>query len=192
MGVGRAFTVIVELVVAEQPFEFVTVTKYVVVADGLTVIAAVVAPVLHKYAVPPEAVIVADPPAQRTPSFTPEPELSDTDVVEVGRAFTVIVELVAAEQPFEFVTVTEYVVVADGLTTIAAVVAPVLHKYVDPPDAVKVALSPEQIIPSLLVIPELSATVVDGTTGVAGVLTVSITKVVVYKPYKLTGLLSGL
>ena len=56
------------------------------------------------------------------------PELSTTDVVGVGAGFTVIVALVVAEQPFAFVTVTEYVIVAAGLTVIAALVAPVLHK----------------------------------------------------------------
>ncbi len=46
-GVGRGFTVIKVLVVEEHPFAFVTVTVYVVVATGLTVSAAVVAPVLQ-------------------------------------------------------------------------------------------------------------------------------------------------
>ena len=43
-------------------------------------------------------------------------------------------------QPSALVTVTVYVVVEFGETVIAAVVSPVLHKYVPPPDAVSVAL----------------------------------------------------
>jgi hypothetical protein len=42
--------------------------------------------------------------------------------------------------PSALVTVTVYVVFELGETVIAAVVAPVLHKYVAPPDAVSVAL----------------------------------------------------
>ena len=46
-AVGFVFTVTVRLVVAVQPDEFVTVTVYVVVDAGETVIAAVEAPVLQ-------------------------------------------------------------------------------------------------------------------------------------------------
>jgi hypothetical protein len=46
-GVGSGFTVIVEVEVAEQPFAFVTVTVYVVVDAGVTVIAAEFAPVFQ-------------------------------------------------------------------------------------------------------------------------------------------------
>jgi len=45
---GNALTTTLTLPTAEQPFEFVPVTLYVVVAEGLTVILAAVAPVLHK------------------------------------------------------------------------------------------------------------------------------------------------
>ena len=47
-AVGKGFTVTVREAVAVQPLLSVTVTLYVVVAAGLTVIAAVVAPVLHE------------------------------------------------------------------------------------------------------------------------------------------------
>ena len=50
--------------------------------------------------------------------------------------------------------------VADGLTLIEAVVAPPVQRYVPPPLAVRVALAPEHIIPSLLV-PEVSVTAMD-------------------------------
>jgi hypothetical protein len=45
--VGATFTTMVTLPTAEHPFEFVPVTLYIVVALGLTVILAEVAPVLH-------------------------------------------------------------------------------------------------------------------------------------------------
>ena len=48
-------------------------------------------------------------------------------------------------QPAALVTVTVYVVVAPGVTVIPAVVAPVFHKYVPPPVAVKVAEAPTQM-----------------------------------------------
>jgi hypothetical protein len=52
-------------------------------------------------------------------------------------------------------------VVADGVTLTAADVLPVFHKYVPPPEAVKVALAPAHIIPSLFVAPEVSVTEMD-------------------------------
>jgi hypothetical protein len=52
-------------------------------------------------------------------------------------------------------------VVADGVTLTAADVLPVFHKYVPPPEAVKVALAPAHIIPSLFVAPEVSVTETD-------------------------------
>ena len=60
--------------------------------------------------------------------------------------FTVTVALAVALHPAPLVTVTVYVVVDVGLSVIAAVVSPVLHKYVPPPLAVKVVLFPLQII----------------------------------------------
>ncbi len=44
----------------------------------------------------------------------------------------------------------------------AAVVPPVLQAYEVPPAAVSVAEAPEQMIPSLLAVPLVSATVTDG------------------------------
>lgn len=60
--IGAGFTVTVfehELV---QPLASVTVTVYVVVTAGLTVIDAVVAPVLQRKDTPPDAVSVTEPP----------------------------------------------------------------------------------------------------------------------------------
>ena len=55
--------------------------------------------------------------------------------------------------------------VAVGATLIAAVVLPLFQKYVPPPLAVSVALAPAQIIPSLLVAPDVSDTETD-TEGI--------------------------
>ena len=52
--------------------------------------------------------------------------------------------------------------VVAGVTVIEVVVAPVLQAYVPPPVPVKVAEAPAQIEPSLLVVPEVSATVIPG------------------------------
>ena len=63
---GRGFTVTVVEHELLHPLPFVTVTVKVVVVIGLTVIAAVVAPVLQRKDVPPDAVNVAEPPTQIT------------------------------------------------------------------------------------------------------------------------------
>jgi len=47
VGVGRALTVTDVEALPVHPFEFVTVTVYVVLVEGVTVMAAVVAPVLQ-------------------------------------------------------------------------------------------------------------------------------------------------
>ena len=48
MTLGKALTETVTDAVFEHPLEFVPVTEYVVVEPGLTVMLAVVWPVLHK------------------------------------------------------------------------------------------------------------------------------------------------
>ena len=48
-----------------------------------------------------------------------------------------------------------------GDTVIAAVVAPVFQTYVLPPEAVSVADAPEQMLASLLLLPEVSFTAMD-------------------------------
>ena len=47
LAVGSGFTVTVTLVLASHPFASVTTTLYIVVALGLTVMLAVLAPLLH-------------------------------------------------------------------------------------------------------------------------------------------------
>jgi hypothetical protein len=81
---------------------------------------------------------------------------TDTDglVVTTTVAFTV-----SEHEPLE--TITEYDVVTVGETLTAAVVAPLLHTYAVPPDAVRIADWPEQIVlfVALAVILPVAATV---------------------------------
>jgi hypothetical protein len=135
---GAVLTTTVTDPVAEQPDELVPVTEYVVVTVGLTEMLADVAPLLHKYAEPPLAVKVAEAPEQ----------IADADALTLieGAALTTTVTDPIAEQPDELVPVTEYVVVNVGLTEMLADVAPLLHRYVEPPLAVNVADAPAQIV----------------------------------------------
>ena len=94
-GLGETLTVFDA--VAEHPFASVTVTLYVVVADGETVVAAVVAPVLQRYEVPPDAVNVTELPAHI---------VAGPVIVAVAGAFTETVFDALAEQPLESVTCT--------------------------------------------------------------------------------------
>jgi hypothetical protein len=116
VAVGNGFTVTVcDVGVDVQPFAFVVVTVYV--PDAITVIAAVVAPVDHRYDTPPLAVSVTLPPAQSVVAPLGV-------IVAVGSEFTVTVCDAGVDvQPFASVVVTVYV--PDALTVIAAVVAPV-------------------------------------------------------------------
>ena len=95
---GNWFTVtVLTALVALQPFA-VTVTLYDVVLVGVTVIEALVAPVLHKYVVPALAVNVV-----LVPAHTVVVPL----IVAVGNGVTVIaVALDVVEHPVLFVTVT--------------------------------------------------------------------------------------
>ena len=62
------------------------------------------------------------------------------------QVLTIIVTLLFAKHPFEFTTLTEYVVVTDGETEIDIVVAPVFQVYeLAVVDAVNIALLPIQI-----------------------------------------------
>ena len=89
-----------------------------VVVVGLTVMLVIVAPLLHKYDVPPVAVSVVLDPVQISVSPL---------ILGVGREFTVTVTLVDPWQPLPSVTVTLYVVVAVGLTVMLVLVAPLLQ-----------------------------------------------------------------
>ena len=86
--------------------------------NGLTVIEAFVEPLLHKYVPLPVAVKVVELPLQ----ITAVPLM-----LTLAAGFTVTARLAVAWQPLPFVTVTEYVVFTEGVTGLAAVVAPLLH-----------------------------------------------------------------
>ena len=73
-------------------------------ALGVTVMAAVVAPVFQEYVVPPLAVSVAEAPMQIVPSLG-VPEVSVTAIAAVGAGLTVMVVVAIAVQPLAFVTV---------------------------------------------------------------------------------------
>ena len=126
--IGTGVTVIVVVAVAVQPLTLVTVTVYVVVEAGVTVIAAVIAPVLHTYPVPPEAVNVAEAPVHIWPSLFMVPDVSATAMEGVGSGLTVIVVEEAALQLSALVNVTVKVVVTGGVTTMVCVLAPVLQE----------------------------------------------------------------
>jgi hypothetical protein len=110
--------VVVAEAVAVQPLLPVTVT--VNVPAALTVMAEVVAPLLHSYAVPPLAVKVVDGVVQ----FSASPLL--VLMLAVGAVLSsVVVALVVAVHPLLPITVT--VNVAAVLTVMAEVVAPIFH-----------------------------------------------------------------
>ena len=111
--------VVVSLAVAVQPFAPVTVTVHVPAV--VTVIEAVVAPVLHKYVPPPLAVSVVLGTAQ----VSAKPLSLEMDAFGVVLS-NVVVTLAVAVQPFAPVTVTVHVPAV--VTVMDAVVAPVLHK----------------------------------------------------------------
>jgi len=79
-----------------HPIAFVPVTEYEVVVVGLTVMLGVLFPLFHEYIAAPDAVRVADEPAQ---ILVPESEI-------VGIGLTVIEIVEVAEQPAAFVPVT--------------------------------------------------------------------------------------
>lgn len=85
---------------------------------------------------PPDAVNVTLPPWQKEVG-----PLAETFATGVGSTLTVTVPLVA-EQPFTPVAVTLKLPLA--VTLIEVVVAPLLQRYVLPPDAVSVTLPPLQ------------------------------------------------
>ena len=134
---GAGFIVTVTEHELVHPFASVTVTVYVVVEVGLTVIEAVVADVLHRNDVPPDAVNVVEPPTHI--------EGLEGAMLHAGAGLTVTVVEHELVHPLASVTVTVYVVVEVGLTVIEAVVADVLQRNDVPPDAVSVEEPPTQI-----------------------------------------------
>jgi hypothetical protein len=105
---------------AEHVLASVTVTPYVVVVVGDTVMDAVVAVVLQRYPTPPPAVSVLLPPRHIAEGV----EVMDG----AGSVLTVTVLDAVAEQVLASVTTTEYVVVVVGDTVVAAVLSVLLHR----------------------------------------------------------------
>ena len=95
---GSGFTVTVTEHELVHPLASVTVTVYVVVEVGLTVIEAVVAALLHRNDVPPEAVSVAEP-------FGQIEGLAGV-MLHTGAGFTVTVTEHELVHPFASVIVT--------------------------------------------------------------------------------------
>ena len=131
-------------------------------------IAAVIAPVLHEYEVPPVAVRVAVAPAHIVGLFT----------VGVGSAFTVTVPEAVSVHPAALVAVTVYVPAVE--VVIEVVVALVLHTYEVPPVAVSVAVAPEHMV-ALFTVGEGSAFTVTVPVAVA-VHPAALVAVTVYVP----------
>ena len=75
--------------VSVQPLELVTVTVYVALDEGATVMVVLVWPLLHRYVVPPEAVRVWELPMQM---------VEEDEITGVGSEFTVTVMLVSSVQ----------------------------------------------------------------------------------------------
>jgi hypothetical protein len=112
----------------------------------------VVAPVLQRNDVPPDAVSVDEPPTQL--------DGLEGVMLHTGAGFSDNVSEHEDVQPLsDSVTVTVYVVVAVGLTVMDAVVAPVLQRNESPPDAVSVDESPAQIAGSVEVMLHTGAVV---------------------------------
>ena len=134
------------LAVPVQPLAAVPVTVYVVVAVGLTMMPAVVCPLLHSNVVAgrlDETFRVEGSPKQMAPALAV--------TVSTGFGNTVMVTEPVVTHPSGLVTVTLYVVVATGETVIEAVFPPLLHRNVLPGIslvAVSTEFSPTQILAS--------------------------------------------
>lgn len=109
---GKAFNVISCLVEAVQLLASVTVTVYVVLLVGLTLVLGEVDPVFQEYEFPPLAVNVVDCPLHI--GLFPL-------IPAVGFGLTVTDIVLLAVQPFASVTVKVYVVLDPGLIVIPAV-----------------------------------------------------------------------
>ena len=141
---GKAFTVIVWLVLELHPAPLIPVTVYVAEELGETVMTDVVSPVLHEQVMAPPAVSVAEEPLQT--DVTPEIDMD-------GKALTVIVQLFLELHPAPLIPVTVQVAEELGETVMTDVVSPVLHEQVRAPPAVSVAEEPLQteVTPEIII-----------------------------------------
>jgi len=104
-----------------------------------TVVEAIVAPSLHAYVPPPEAVNIVLPPTH----------IVVAPLIEAVVVVIVTVDCAVLVQPL-FVTVTVKVFAA--FTVVEAVVPPSLHAYMPPPDAVNIVLPPAHIVVAPLIV----------------------------------------
>ena len=108
-----------------HPAPVVPVTVYVVVALGVTVMLAVLPPVFQLYVVP-----VIFELAVNTEVAPLHIAAGLADAVTDGNGFTVTLTVAVPEHPAVLVPVTEYVIVALGVTVMLAVLPPVFQLYV--------------------------------------------------------------
>jgi len=116
---GNGFTVTLTVAVPVHPAVFVPVTVYVVVELGVTVMLAVLPPVLQLYVFAPLAVNIELAPLHIAAGLA--------DAVTDGIGFTVTLTVAVPVHPSAVVPVTEYVVVELGVTVMLAVLPPVFQ-----------------------------------------------------------------
>ena len=123
-----------------------------VVIVGDTLMVCVVSPVSQRKLVPPVTVKLADCPKHIIWSGVALATTCPTETVTTS----------VPVQPCASVAVTLYVVVVAGDTRIVAVFSPLLHTYVWPPEAVKVAVLPSQMLwsgpASTVILPTVTVT----------------------------------
>jgi len=149
VSTGFGKTVTVTAPVVTQPSGLVTVTLYVVVATGETVIEAVFPPLLQVKVLPAISLV-----AVRVELSPTQMLASEVETVITGSGFTMTVTAPVVIQPSGLVTVTLYVVVVTGETVVVAVFAPLLQANVLPGILLvvfKLVLSPTQISASVVV-----------------------------------------
>jgi hypothetical protein len=134
----QVFTVTLTVAVLVHPDVLVPVTVYVVLVLGVTVMLAVLPPVLQLYVLAPLAVNVDDSPLFIVAGFA--------EAVTVGNGFTVTVTVAVPVHPAVLVPVTVYVVVELGYTVLLDPLPRLCdHVYVLAPPAVNTELAPEHI-----------------------------------------------
>lgn len=154
-----------------HPLAFVTVTVYVVVADGVAIGVADVELLKEpegnqEYVTPPLAPNVVEDPIQT---------LAEDPALATGNAFTITLTVSDEEQPFTSVPTTVYVVVAVAEDVGVDVVAPVK----DPAGLQLYPIAPLALNP--VVVPAQIATVLPASI-MGNVFTVTVTKAVSLHP----------
>ena len=149
VSTGFGKTLMITEPVVTHPSGLVTVTLYVVVATGETVIEAVFPPLLHRYELPGISLVAVSTELSPMQMLT-----SEAATVITGSGLTMTWMLAVPVQPLAAVPVTLYVVVVVGLTVMLAVVCPLLHSKVVAgrlDETISVEGSPKQMAPALAV-----------------------------------------